>query len=158
MQSLERVSCNLTDLVRRCFFTGFVGEKFVEENSKDFYDPKGEIRFTICDTSDSEDELPYETEQVNKRKAGKVVEEKKNKEVEEKSKMVEERKNKVQLRQPHHARVEDIAYSSVPKETTSLLQEAELKEDKRIEADTDAILDEIDDILGKKRSFGSACN
>ena len=72
MQSLEKVSCNLTDLVRRCFFTGFVGEKFVEENSKDFYDPKGEIRFTICDTSDSEDELPYETEQVNKRKAGKV--------------------------------------------------------------------------------------
>ena len=144
MQSLERVSCNLTNLVRRCFFTGFVGEKFVEENSKDFYDPKGEIRFTICDTSDSEDELPYETEQVNKRKASKVVEEK---------------KNKVQLRQPHHAlRVEDLAYSSVPKETTSLLQEAELKEDKRIEADTDAILDEIDDILGKKRSFGSACN
>ena len=143
MQSLERVSCNLTDLVRRCFFTGFVGEKFVEENSKDFYDPKGEIRFTICDTSDSEDELPYETEQVNKRKA---------------SKMVEEKKNKVQLRQPHHVRVEDLAYSSVPKETTSLLQEAELKEDKRIEADTDAILDEIDDILGKKRSFGSTCN
>ena len=144
MQSLERVSCNLTNLVRRCFFTGFVGEKFVEENSKDFYDPKGEIRFTICDTSDSEDELPYETEQVNKRKAGKEV---------------EERKNKVQLRQPHHAlRVENLAYSSVPKETTSLLQEAELKEDKRIEADTDAILDEIDDILGKKRSFGSACN
>ena len=143
MQSLERVSCNLTNLVRRCFFTGFVGEKFVEENSKDFYDPKGEIRFTICDTSDSEDELPYETEQVNKRKA---------------SKMVEEKKNKVQLRQPHHVRVEDLAYSSVPKETTSLLQEAELKEDKRIEADTDAILDEIDDILGKKRSFGSACN
>ena len=143
MQSLERVSCNLTNLVRRCFFTGFVGEKFVEENSKDFYDPKGEIRFTICETSDSEDELPYETEQVNKRKASKVVEEK---------------KNKVQLRQPHHVRVEDLAYSSVPKETTSLLQEAELKEDKRIEADTDAILDEIDDILGKKRSFGSACN
>ena len=76
MQSLERVSCNLTNLVRRCFFTGFVGEKFVEENSKDFYDPKGEIRFTICDTSDSEDELPYETEQVNKRKASKVAEEK----------------------------------------------------------------------------------
>ena len=143
MQSLERVSCNLTNLVRRCFFTGFVGEKFVEENSKDFYDPKGEIRFTICDTSDSEDELPYETEQVNKRKA---------------SKMVEEKKNKVQLRQPHHVRVEDLAYSSVPKETTSLLQEAELKEDKRIEADTDAILSEIDDILGKKRSFGSTCN
>ena len=143
MQSLERVSCNLTNLVRRCFFTGFVGEKFAEENSKDFYDPKGEIRFTICDTSDSEDELPYETEQVNKRKAGKVL---------------EERKNKVHLRQPHHARGEDFAYSSVPKETTSLLQEAELKEDKRIEADTDAILDEIDDILGKKRSFGSACN
>ena len=143
MQSLERVSCNLTNLVRRCFFTGFVGEKFVEENSKDFYDPKGEIRFTICDTSDSEDELPYETEQVNKRKAGKVL---------------EERKNKVHLRQPHHARGEDFAYSSVPKETTSLLQEAELKEDKRIEADTDSILDEIDDILGKKRSFGSACN
>ena len=134
---------NLTNLVRRCFFTGFVGEKFAEENSKDFYDPKGEIRFTICDTSDSEDELPYETEQVNKRKAGKVVEEK---------------KNKVQLRQPHHARVEDLAYSSVPKETTSLLQEAGLREDKRIEADTDAILDEIDDILGKNRSFGSACN
>ena len=152
MQSLERVSCNLTNLLRRCFFTGFVGEKFVEENSKDFYDPKGEIRFTICDTSDSEDELPYETEQVNKRKASKLVEERKNKEV-------EERKNKVQLRQPHHAlRVEDPAYSSVLKETTSLLQEAELKEDKRIEADTDAILDEIDDILGKKRSFGSACN
>ena len=152
MQSLERVSCNLTNLVRRCFFTGFVGEKFVEENSKDFYDPKGEIRFTICDTSDSEDELPYETEQVNKRKAGKVVEERKNK-------VVEEKKNKVQLRQPHHAlRVEDLAHSSAPKETTSLLQEAELKEDKRIEADTDAILDEIDDILGKKRSFGSACN
>ena len=143
MQSLERVSCNLTNLVRRCFFTGFVGEKFAEENSKDFYDPKGEIRFTICDTSDSEDELPYETEQVNKRKAGKVL---------------EERKNKVHLRQPNHARGEDFAYSSVPKETTSLLQEAELKEDKRIEADTDAILDEIDDILGKKRSFGSACN
>jgi len=143
MQSLERVSCNLTNLVRRCFFTGFVGEKFVEENSKDFFDPKGEIRFTICDTSDSEDELPYETEQVNKRKAGKVL---------------EERKNKVHLRQPHHARGEDFAYSSVPKETTSLLQEAELKEDKRIEADTDSILDEIDDILGKKRSFGSACN
>ena len=144
MQSLERVSCNLTNLVRRCFFTGFVGEKFVEENSKDFYDPKGEIRFTICETSDSEDELPYETEQVNKRKVSKVL---------------EERKNKVQLRQPHHAlRVKDLAYSSVPKETTSLLQEAELKEDKRIEADTDAILDEIDDILGKKRSFGSACN
>ena len=143
MQSLERVSCNLTNLVRRCFFTGFVGEKFVEENSKDFYDPKGEIRFTICDTSDSEDELPYETEQVNKRKAGKVL---------------EERKNKVHLRQPHHARGEDFAYSSVPKETTSLLQEAGLKEDKRIEADTDSILDEIDDILGKKRSFGSACN
>ena len=143
MQSLERVSCNLTNLVRRCFFTGFVGEKFVEENSKDFYDPKGEIRFTICDTSDSEDELPYETEQVNKRKAGKVL---------------EERKNKVHLRQPHHARGEDFAYSSVPKETTSLLQEAGLKEDKRIEADTDAILDKIDDILGKKRSFGSACN
>ena len=143
MQSLERVSCNLTDLVRRCFFTGFVGEKLLEENSKDFYDPKGEIRFTICDTSDSEDELPYETEQVNKRKVGKVV---------------EERKNKVQLRQPHHARVEDLAYSSVPKETTSLVQEAELKEDKRIEADTDAILDEIEDILGKKRSIGSACN
>ena len=78
MQSLERVSFNLTNLVRRCFFTGFVGEKFVEENSKDFYDPKGEIRFTICDTSDSEDELPYETEQVNKRKASKVVERKKN--------------------------------------------------------------------------------
>ena len=115
----------------------------MEENSKDFYDPKGEIRFTICDTSDSEDELPYETEQVNKRKAGKVL---------------EERKNKVHLRQPHHARGEDFAYSSVPKETTSLLQEAELKEDKRIEADTDSILDEIDDILGKKRSFGSACN
>ena len=116
----------------------------MEENSKDFYDPKGEIRFTICDTSDGEDELPYETEQVNKRKV---------------SKEVEERKNKVQLRQPHHAlRVEDPAYSSVSKETTSLLQEAELKEDKRIEADTDAILDEIDDILGKKRSFGSACN
>ena len=151
MQSLERVSCNLTNLVRRCFFTGFVGEKFAEENSKDFYDPKGEIRFTICDTSDSEDELPYETEQVNKRKVGKVVEERKNK-------VVEEKKNKVQLRQPHHARGEDFAYSSVPKETTSLLQEAELKEDKRIEADTDAILDEIDDILGKKRSFGSACN
>ena len=143
MQSLERVSCNLTNLVRRCFFTGFVGEKFAEENSKDFFDPKGEIRFTICDTSDSEDELPYETEQVNKRKAGKVL---------------EERKNKVHLRQPHHARGEDFAYSSVPKETTSLLQEAELKEDKRIEADTDSILDEIDDILGKKRSFGSACN
>ena len=143
MQSLERVSCNLTNLMRRCFFTGFVGEKFAEENSKDFYDPKGEIRFTICDTSDSEDELPYETEQVNKRKAGKVL---------------EERKNKVHLRQPHHARGEDFAYSSVPKETTSLLQEAELKEDKRIEADTDSILDEIDDILGKKRSFGSACN
>ena len=143
MQSLERVSCNLTNLVRRCFFTGFVGEKFAEENSKDFYDPKGEIRFTICDTSDSEDELPYETEQVNNRKAGKIL---------------EERKNKVHLRQPHHARGEDFAYSSVPKETTSLLQEAELKEDKRIEADTDSILDEIDDILGKKRSFGSACN
>jgi len=115
----------------------------VEENSKDFFDPKGEIRFTICDTSDSEDELPYETEQVNKRKAGKIL---------------EERKNKVQVRQPNHARGEDFAYSSVPKETTSLLQEAELKEDKRIEADTDAILDEIDDILDKKRSFGSACN
>ena len=129
--------------MRRCFFTGFVGEKYVEENSKDFYDPKGEIRFTICDTSDSEDELPYETEQVNKRKAGKVL---------------EERKNKVHLRQPHHARGEDFAYSSVPKETTSLLQEAGLKEDKRIEADTDSILDEIDDILDKKRSFGSACN
>jgi len=140
------MSCNLTNLtnlVRRCFFTGFVGEKFVEENPKDFFDPKGEIRFTICDTSDSEDELPYETEQVNKRKVGKVV---------------EERKTKVQLRQPHHARVEDLAYSSVPKETTSLLKEAGLKEDKRIEADKDAILDEIDDILGKKRSFGSACN
>ena len=121
----------------------FLGHPNVEENSKDFFDPKGEIRFTICDTSDSEDELPYETEQVNKRKAGKVL---------------EERKNKVHLRQPHHARGEDFAYSSVPKETTSLLQEAELKEDKRIEADTDAILDEIDDILGKKRSFGSACN
>merc|ERR1712173_387953 len=122
------------------------GEKYdtlVEENSKDFFDPKGEIRYTICDTSDSEDELPYETEQVNKRKAGKVL---------------EERKNKVHLRQPHHARGGDLAYSSVPKETTSLLQEAELKEDKRIEADTDSILDEIDDILGKKRSFGSACN
>ena len=143
MQSLERVSCNLTNLVRRCFFSGYIGEKFAEENSKDFYDPKGEIRFTICDTSDSEDELPYETEQVNKRKAGKIL---------------EERKNKVHLRQPHHARGEDFAYSSVPKETTSLLQEAEVKEDKRIEADTDAILDEIDDILGKKRSFGSACN
>ena len=121
----------------------FLGHPNVEENSKDFFDPKGEIRFTICDTSDSEDELPYETEQVNKRKAGKVL---------------EERKNKVHLRQPHHARGEDFAYSSVPKETTSLLQEAGLKEDKRIEADTDAILDEIDDILGKKRSFGSACN
>ena len=121
----------------------FLGHPNVEENSKDFFDPKGEIRFTICDTSDSEDELPYETEQVNNRKAGKIL---------------EERKNKVQLRQPHHARGEDFAYSSVPKETTSLLQEAELKEDKRIEADTDAILDEIDDILGKKRSFGSACN
>ena len=121
----------------------FLGHPNVEENSKDFFDPKGEIRFTICDTSDSEDELPYETEQVNKRKAGKVL---------------EERKNKVHLRQPHHARGEDFAYSSVPKETTSLLQEAELKEDKRIEADTDSILDEIDDILGKKRSFGSACN
>ena len=121
----------------------FLGHPNVEENSKDFFDPKGEIRFTICDTSDSEDELPYETEQVNKRKAGKVL---------------EERKNKGHLRQPHHARGEDFAYSSVPKETTSLLQEAELKEDKRIEADTDAILDEIDDILGKKRSFGSACN
>ena len=143
MQSLERVSCNLTNLVRRCFFSGYIGEKFAEENSKDFFDPKGEIRFTICDTSDSEDELPYETEQVNKRKAGKIL---------------EERKNKVHLRQPHHARGEDFAYSSVPKETTSLLQEAEVKEDKRIEADTDAILDEIDDILGKKRSFGSACN
>ena len=144
MQSLERVSCNLTNLVRRCFFTGYIGEKFAEENSKDFFDPKGEIRFTICDTSsDSEDELPYETDQTNNRKAGKVLEEK---------------KNKVHLRQPHHARVEDFAYSSVPKETTSLLQEAELKEDKRIEADTDSILDEIDDILGKKRSFGSACN
>ena len=121
----------------------FLGHPNVEENSKDFFDPKGEIRFTICDTSDSEDELPYETEQVNKRKAGKVL---------------EERKNKVHLRQPHHARGEDFAYSSVPKETTSLLQEAGLKEDKRIEADTDSILDEIDDILGKKRSFGSACN
>ena len=121
----------------------FLGHPNVEENSKDFFDPKGEIRFTICDTSDSEDELPYETEQVNKRKAGKIL---------------EERKNKVHLRQPHHARGEDFAYSSVPKETTSLLQEAELKEDKRIEADTDSILDEIDDILGKKRSFGSACN
>ena len=130
----------------------FLGHPNVEENSKDFFDPKGEIRFTICDTSDSEDELPYETEQVNKRKAGKVLEEKK------KNKVVEERKNKVHLRQPHHARGEDFAYSSVPKETTSLLQEAELKEDKRIEADTDSILDEIDDILGKKRSFGSACN
>ena len=154
MQSLERMSCNLTNLtnlVRRCFFTGFVGEKFAEENSKDFFDPKGEIRFTICDTSDSEDELPYETEQTNNRKAGKILEERKNK-------VVEEKKNKVHLRQPHHARVEDLAYSSVPKETTSLLQEAGLKEDKRIEADTDAILDEIDDILGKKRSFGSACN
>ena len=121
----------------------FLGHPNVEENSKDFFDPKGEIRFTICDTSDSEDELPYETEQVNKRKVGKIL---------------EERKNKVQVRQPNHARGEDFAYSSVPKETTSLLQEAELKEDKRIEADTDAILDEIDDILGKKRSFGSACN
>ena len=121
----------------------FLGHPNVEENSKDFFDPKGEIRFTICDTSDSEDELPYETEQVNKRKAGKIL---------------EERKNKVHLRQPHHARGEDFAYSSVPKETTSLLQEAGLKEDKRIEADTDSILDEIDDILGKKRSFGSACN
>ena len=121
----------------------FLGHPNVEENSKDFFDPKGEIRFTICDTSDSEDELPYETEQVNKRKAGKVL---------------EERKNKVHLRQPHHARGEDFAYPSVPKETTSLLQEAELKEDKRIEADTDSILDEIDDILDKKRSFGSACN
>merc|ERR1711934_1029347 len=104
-------SCNLSGLMRRCFYTGFVAEEKPGRGWR-----QGDV---FRDDVDSDEEVVYE-----QRNRGMMV----------KDMFYEERKRSVQMRELRRMdTVHEMAVAVVEKEPSLLLQEGEKKEKEEME-------------------------
>ena len=129
-ENINRASCNLIRVIRRCFYTGFLaeenpGKKFyteflAEENLEKRYDTGLFKDFT---SDDSDEEVWHEQKKMNK--------------------VYDQRRMGTR---------EQSEAAAMPKETASLLREqVELEEEQ--DKDTILILNEIDQVLNEKKHF-----
>lgn len=104
-------SCNLSGLMRRCFYTGFVADEKPGRGWR-----QGDV---FRDDVDSDEEVVYE-----QRNRGMMV----------KDMFYEERKRSVQMRELRRMdMVHEVAVAVVQKEPSLLLQEGEKKEKEEME-------------------------